>query len=233
MSIIAKAKSAVALALLLAFVQPAFADLASDKAAVDAAKVAGTVGEQADGYLGYRQGIGGRRDNRGGHCDQCGARRCLCPDRGEIRRYPRRRGPGDRRAADRQAAGGPIFQAAGRSLDQKITLLFRGLDGACRLWHPSGRMTQALRGPVNSAGVVELVDAPDSKSGTERCVGSIPTARTIISAPVGATINAKRRQARGSVSRKAEFAGGRVYLIARFALLTGRGRPSLAFLGER
>ena len=37
-------------ALLLA--SPAFADLASDKAAVDAAKAAGTVGEQADGYLG-------------------------------------------------------------------------------------------------------------------------------------------------------------------------------------
>ena len=31
---------------------PAFADLASDKAAVDAAKAAGIVGEQADGYLG-------------------------------------------------------------------------------------------------------------------------------------------------------------------------------------
>jgi len=37
-------------ALLLA--SPAFADLAGDKAAVDAAKAAGTVGEQADGYLG-------------------------------------------------------------------------------------------------------------------------------------------------------------------------------------
>ena len=37
-------------ALLLA--TPAFADLARDKAAVDAAKAAGTVGEQADGYLG-------------------------------------------------------------------------------------------------------------------------------------------------------------------------------------
>ena len=56
MNIIAKAKSAVALALLLAFVQPAFADLASDKATVEAAKVAGTVGEQADGYLGYVKG---------------------------------------------------------------------------------------------------------------------------------------------------------------------------------
>jgi uncharacterized protein len=56
MSIIAKAKSAVALALLLAFVRPAFADLASDKATVEEAKVAGTVGEQADGYLGYVRG---------------------------------------------------------------------------------------------------------------------------------------------------------------------------------
>lgn len=31
------------------------------------------------------------------------------------------------------------------------------------------------------AGVVELVDAPDSKSGSERSVGSIPTARTTFS----------------------------------------------------
>lgn len=30
------------------------------------------------------------------------------------------------------------------------------------------------------AGVVELVDAPDSKSGSERSVGSIPTTRTIL-----------------------------------------------------
>jgi hypothetical protein len=56
MTILAKVKSALALALLLVFVQPAFADLASDKAAVDAAKVAGSVGEQADGYLGYVKG---------------------------------------------------------------------------------------------------------------------------------------------------------------------------------
>lgn len=41
------------------------------------------------------------------------------------------------------------------------------------------------------AGVVELVDAPDSKSGSERSVGSIPTTRTIFRkitgnhAPVG------------------------------------------------
>ena len=33
--------------------------------------------------------------------------------------------------------------------------------------------------PCRHAGVVELVDAPDSKSGSERSVGSIPTARTI------------------------------------------------------
>ena len=36
--------------------QPAFADLVSDKATVDAAKAAGTVGEQGDGYLGYVSG---------------------------------------------------------------------------------------------------------------------------------------------------------------------------------
>ena len=37
---------------LLAISTPAFADLAADKATVDAAKAAGTVGEQADGYPG-------------------------------------------------------------------------------------------------------------------------------------------------------------------------------------
>src|ERR1700751_1334976 len=47
-----------ALALLL-MSAPAFADLASDKAAVDAAKAAGTVGEQADGYLGIVSGADG------------------------------------------------------------------------------------------------------------------------------------------------------------------------------
>jgi hypothetical protein len=31
-----------------------------------------------------------------------------------------------------------------------------------------------------NAGVVELVDAPDSKSGSARSVGSIPTTRTIL-----------------------------------------------------
>ena len=56
MKTLAKIKIAAVLALLFALVQPAFADLASDKAAVDAAKTAGTVGEQADGYLGYVKG---------------------------------------------------------------------------------------------------------------------------------------------------------------------------------
>ena len=41
-----------ATALLLMLATPAFADLASDKATVDAAKASGAVGEQADGYLG-------------------------------------------------------------------------------------------------------------------------------------------------------------------------------------
>src|SRR5260221_10851487 len=49
-------KSAIFAALALLFSMPAFADLASDKAAVDAAKAAGTVGEQADGYLGFVNG---------------------------------------------------------------------------------------------------------------------------------------------------------------------------------
>jgi uncharacterized protein YdbL (DUF1318 family) len=45
-----------ALAISVALATPAFADLASDKAAVDAAKAAGTVGEQGDGYLGFVNG---------------------------------------------------------------------------------------------------------------------------------------------------------------------------------
>jgi uncharacterized protein YdbL (DUF1318 family) len=51
-------KSALFLAGMLALAMPAFADAASDKAAVDAAKRAGTVGEQADGYLGFVSGNG-------------------------------------------------------------------------------------------------------------------------------------------------------------------------------
>jgi uncharacterized protein YdbL (DUF1318 family) len=45
-------KHVLAALALLTLSTPAFADLAADKAAVDAAKAAGTVGEQADGYLG-------------------------------------------------------------------------------------------------------------------------------------------------------------------------------------
>ena len=45
-------KHAFAAMALLLLATPAFADLAADKATVDAAKAAGTVGEQADGYLG-------------------------------------------------------------------------------------------------------------------------------------------------------------------------------------
>ena len=41
------------------------------------------------------------------------------------------------------------------------------------------RSAAPARCPNRHAGVVELVDAPDSKSGSERSVGSIPTARTI------------------------------------------------------
>src|ERR1700759_1056193 len=49
-------KNFFAAATLLLLATPAFADLASDKAAVAAAKAAGTVGEQADGYLGFVNG---------------------------------------------------------------------------------------------------------------------------------------------------------------------------------
>jgi uncharacterized protein YdbL (DUF1318 family) len=43
---------AIAAAALLLAVTPVLADAAADKAMVDAAKAAGTVGEQGDGYLG-------------------------------------------------------------------------------------------------------------------------------------------------------------------------------------
>ena len=44
--------------------------------------------------------------------------------------------------------------------------------------YPSGACPQGDR---HSAGVVEPVDAPDLKSGSERSVGSIPTTRTTVS----------------------------------------------------
>ncbi len=53
-------KNLIAAMLLVAVAAtPALADLASDKAAVDSAKAAGTVGEQADGYLGIVGGADG------------------------------------------------------------------------------------------------------------------------------------------------------------------------------
>ena len=52
-------KHAFAAMALLLLAPPAFADLAADKATVDAAKAAGKVGEQADGYLGIVAGADG------------------------------------------------------------------------------------------------------------------------------------------------------------------------------
>ena len=52
-------KNIFAAAALLLLATPAFADLAADKATVDAAKSAGKVGEQADGYLGIVAGADG------------------------------------------------------------------------------------------------------------------------------------------------------------------------------
>ena len=52
-------KHIFAAAALVLLSTPAFADLAADKATVDAAKAAGKVGEQADGYLGIVAGADG------------------------------------------------------------------------------------------------------------------------------------------------------------------------------
>jgi uncharacterized protein YdbL (DUF1318 family) len=45
-------------AMLGAIAAPAYADVAASKALVDAAKAQGTVGEQADGFLGFVKGSG-------------------------------------------------------------------------------------------------------------------------------------------------------------------------------
>ncbi len=47
---------AAAALVLMALSSPVYAQGAAEKAAVDAAKAAGTVGEQADGYLGFVSG---------------------------------------------------------------------------------------------------------------------------------------------------------------------------------
>ena len=46
------------------------------------------------------------------------------------------------------------------------------------------------------AGVVELVDAPDSKSGSARSVGSIPTTRTTFLTSDGTKVLASQRLSR-------------------------------------
>ena len=126
MKSLAKAKIAVALALLFALVQPAFADLASDKVAVDAAKVTGTVGEQGDGYLGY---VKGSADT-----GTTAAVTAINAARADVYAQTAAKSGVTRDAAG-QATGtqliakvpaGRVLQAAGRRLDQKITLCFSG-----------------------------------------------------------------------------------------------------------
>ena len=51
-----KNRIAIVAAALALLATPVLADAASDKAVIDAAKVAGTVGEQGDGYLGVVSG---------------------------------------------------------------------------------------------------------------------------------------------------------------------------------
>ncbi|MGH6828279.1 MAG: DUF1318 domain-containing protein, partial [Rhizomicrobium sp.] len=54
--ILLAAMLAMPIAVMPMLARPAFADLAGDKVAVDAAKAAGNVGEQGDGYLGFVHG---------------------------------------------------------------------------------------------------------------------------------------------------------------------------------
>ncbi len=78
-----------AAAMLLALSSPVFAQGAAEKAAVDAAKAAGTVGEQADGYLGFVSGSADAATTAAVKCDQCGPRQRLCADRRQVRHHPR------------------------------------------------------------------------------------------------------------------------------------------------
>ena len=57
-------KRAISVLALVLLATPAFADLAADKATVDAAKAAGKVGEQADGYLGIVSSADGTEKHR-------------------------------------------------------------------------------------------------------------------------------------------------------------------------
>ena len=58
-----------------------------------------------------------------------------------------------------------------------ISLIWVGRDWGSGIGVERARSRESAGRP--DAGVVELVDAPDSKSGSVRSVGSIPTARTI------------------------------------------------------
>lgn len=69
-----------------------------------------------------------------------------------------------------------ISLKSGESCTFEQLTLFR-LAGISQLAVPLDHI-ELLR--QQRAGVVELVDAPDSKSGSERSVGSIPTTRTIL-----------------------------------------------------
>ena len=104
-------------------------------------------------------------------------------------------------------------------------------------YRPPGRRSVACYVPLRHAGVVKLVDAPDSKSGSERSVGSIPTTRTINFLQC----LCRRRPARAaespgwaadsSAERGAERAGGFIadgfrYLIQRLSA------PAQGVLGE-
>ena len=66
---------------------------------------------------------------------------------------------------------------------------YRRPDYASLLWHlvllamrGTAKGRQVVSEAKNRAGMVELVDGPDSKSGSDRSVRSIPTARTIVPA---------------------------------------------------
>jgi ribosomal protein S18 acetylase RimI-like enzyme len=81
--------------------------------------------------------------------------------------------PVGRRAAGggRRAAGGQAVAGAPRAGNR------HGRDPVPPLSTPVRRL--GYKAELRCAGVVKLVDAPDSKSGSARSVGSIPTARTI------------------------------------------------------
>ncbi len=78
-------------------------------------------------------------------------------------RRPQPQGREDRSSKRKRSPGNPFRPATGRA------------SGAFPLAKAERRASLAA-----FAGVVKLVDAPDSKSGSVRSVGSIPTARTIV-----------------------------------------------------